>query len=726
MKTIFRIFRDDAKQLLSSFFIIVIIVGISVIPALYAWLNIYSNWDPYANTGALRIAFVSDDKGYTDKNGSFENAGESLKEELKKNTAVDWNFLGSSDDAIKGVEAGDYYAALIIPSDFTERIFNFFTDDLGKPGILFYQNQKKNPVATKISDAVKNSVQKSLNNKLTGVIIKKVFSGANDAASRVSENDGISGLLESVEKLDLEIKNYQRTIDSVISGNEILMTAAKKGQSDASEIGEKLDTTDSDINRTNEKLLDTRATINTYIANVSYVLDDALFRMDAISNTLKEGRLSNDLQLVNEAVKNASDDAKKLSDDIETVYSSLNRISIPDTPEDGSGSYADSFKETLSSIKAFRDNANSVKDALLSIGASLAAGSTESLASDFEEKTALEIDSIIKKTGLERERFENDIRPSLNTCFDRLLEITGNISSLMNSLSGTLLQMGNVFDAVAVSLNSANDSLLKTKELLSLISERLDNAVKKLSEVEKSDELVIISNTLSGDPESYSEFFSEPVKMDTEVIYPVSNYGSAVTPFYTTLSIWVGALVLAAILKTKVKSGKYPDATEPQAFFGRYITFLILAEMQTLVTVLGNLFVFKVQCLHPFLFWFVCAYTAFVFSLFIYSLVLAFSDVGKAIAVVCVVIQIAGSSGTYPIELLPAFFQKVYLFFPFPYAINAMRETIGGLYGSDIAIYLLQLSAFIGVSLVIGLLIRRPFKNFNRFMMHRMEDTKLL
>ena len=719
MKMIFKIFRDDVKQLFSSFFIIVIIVGISVIPALYAWLNIYSNWDPYANTGALRIAFVSDDRGYTDKDGSFENAGDSLKEELSKNTSVDWHFLESSDIAVEGVSAGDYYAALIIPSDFTERIYNFFTDDLGKPGILFYQNQKKNPVATKISDAVKNSVQKSLNNKLTGVIIKKVFSGASDAASRVSEDSGIAGLRESVEKLGLEIKNYQKTIDSVISGNFVLLNAAKKGQGDATEIGGKLESTNSDLDKTNEKLNDTKASVNTYIANVSYVLDDATSRMNAISNTLKEGRLEKDLHSMNDAINTASNDAKQLSNDIEAVYSSISKLHIPEGQDSP-------VNNAVSSISSFRDTVGNIRDTLTSIGKEIAAESAESVASDVEKKTSKEIDSIIKKIGLERERFENDIRPSLNTCFDKLLTITGNISDLMNSLSKTLLQMGNVFDAVAVSLNSANDSLAKTKDLLSLISERLDSAVRKLGEVENSDELMIISNTLSGDPESYSEFFSEPVKMDTEVIYPVSNYGSAVTPFYTTLSIWVGALVLAAILKTKVKTGKYPEATETQTFFGRYISFLILAEMQTLVTVLGNLFIFKVQCPHPFLFWFVCAYTAFVFSLFIYSLVLAFSDVGKAIAVVCVVIQIAGSSGTYPIELLPAFFQKVYLFFPFPYAINAMRETIGGLYGSDIAVYLLQLSTFIGVALVIGLLIRRPFRKFNRFMMHRMEDTKLL
>ena len=67
----------------------------------------------------------------------------------------------------------------------------------------------------------------------------------------------------------------------------------------------------------------------------------------------------------------------------------------------------------------------------------------------------------------------------------------------------------------------------------------------------------------------------------------------------------------------------------------------------------------------------------------IYSLALAFGDIGKAIVVVIMVVQIAGSSGSYPIEILPDIFSKIYLFFPFPYAINAMREAIFGMYRWD-------------------------------------------
>ena len=117
---------------------------------------------------------------------------------------------------------------------------------------------------------------------------------------------------------------------------------------------------------------------------------------------------------------------------------------------------------------------------------------------------------------------------------------------------------------------------------------------------------------------------------------------------------------------------------------------------------------------------------SFTFTLLIYALALSFGDVGKALAVVVMVIQIAGSGGTFPIELLPSIYRNIYIFFPFPYAINAMRETIGGMYGSDYMKYLAELLIFAAAALVLGLVIRIPFVKLNHFVEKRMEDTKMM
>jgi putative membrane protein len=161
-------------------------------------------------------------------------------------------------------------------------------------------------------------------------------------------------------------------------------------------------------------------------------------------------------------------------------------------------------------------------------------------------------------------------------------------------------------------------------------------------------------------------------------------------------------------------------------FFGRYLTFFVFAQLQGLVIVLGDMFLLGCQCLHPWLFIIAGSVTAFSFSLLIYALTVSFGDVGKAIVVVIMILQIAGSSGSFPIELLPEFFQKAYVFFPFPYAINAMRECIAGLYHLDYVKYLLDLMIFVGAALFIGLVIRKPFVGLNEYIEEKMEDTELL
>ena len=258
------------------------------------------------------------------------------------------------------------------------------------------------------------------------------------------------------------------------------------------------------------------------------------------------------------------------------------------------------------------------------------------------------------------------------------------------------------------------------------VSDRLTKITERLDSVAEDDRAQELVSLMGGDPSVYGSFFSEPVVVNTNEIYPVSNYGSAVTPFYTTLAIWVGTIFLTALFKVHAEKDGLDHPTPAQLFLGRYLIFFVLSQIQTLIIVLGDLLLFKVQCLHPGMFWFASSVTAFVFSILIYSLAISFGDVGKALVVVMVVIQIAGSSGTFPIELLPDFYRRVYIFFPFPYAINAMRECIGGLYENTYGECLWELLIFAGVGLFIGLVVRIPFMGVNHFIEERMKDTKIL
>ena len=197
-------------------------------------------------------------------------------------------------------------------------------------------------------------------------------------------------------------------------------------------------------------------------------------------------------------------------------------------------------------------------------------------------------------------------------------------------------------------------------------------------------------------------------------------------PFYSVLAIWVGGVMLVSILKTRVNRRKFPAATEAQCFFGRYLIFALVGQLQAAVIVLGDIFLLHCTPVHPWLMWGAAAVTSLVFVMLIYALTLSFGNIGQAIVIVVMVLQIAGSSGSFPIEILPPVFAKIYLFFPFPYAINAMREALCGMYGLDYLIYLAQLLVFFGLGILLGLLIRKPFIGMNEFVTERLEKTEVL
>ena len=147
MKRVLKIFVHDLVGLSRNIFALIIAVGLCIIPSLYAWFNIYSNWDPYANTSSIKVAVVSQDAGYKNSDGKNVNMGEEVLDTLRKNTGLGWQILGTYDEAIDGVKSGKYYAAIVLGEDFSKNMFDFIDNGLVHPSVTYYENEKKNAVA---------------------------------------------------------------------------------------------------------------------------------------------------------------------------------------------------------------------------------------------------------------------------------------------------------------------------------------------------------------------------------------------------------------------------------------------------------------------------------------------------------------------------------------------------------------------------------------------------
>ena len=303
------------------------------------------------------------------------------------------------------------------------------------------------------------------------------------------------------------------------------------------------------------------------------------------------------------------------------------------------------------------------------------------------------------------------------------------VSDVSDTLSGVRTLSADA-RALQAALSDTTAALNTTVDLLRPAAERmvsaLSDTIDKLEGLSADEYMDMLLEILGGDPIAYSQYFPQMVQTTVHKVYPIENYGSAMAPFYTTLAIWVGCVILSTLIKVHARTDGLIDPTPAELYFGRYLFFFLLSQIQAAVIVTGDLYLLGIQCEHPGLLYLTASLTAFTFSLLIYSLALSFGDVGKALVVVVMVMQIAGSSGTFPIELLPEIYQKIYRFFPFPYAIDAMRECICGLYGDYYIRQLAFLLLFVAAALLIGLLVRRPFMGLNRFMEEKLEETELL
>ena len=215
------------------------------------------------------------------------------------------------------------------------------------------------------------------------------------------------------------------------------------------------------------------------------------------------------------------------------------------------------------------------------------------------------------------------------------------------------------------------------------------------------------AQSLSGltgvDEDQIGDYIYAPVKLEETELYTVPDYGSEVAPFYLVLSMWVGALITSVMLRTGTSTGtKY---TPSEMYFGKLAIFLIMALLETTVTLIGA-FILGIKIANPLLFVFSAYFTALIFMLIIYSLISALGHVGKGLAVIWLVFQISGTGGIYPIQLMGPLLQTVSPYMPMTHGINLLRESALGLVWSNYIPSFAILIAMALITLVLALIVK--------------------
>ena len=726
MKNVWKIFQRDMMRVRNNVIALVVIIGISVVPCLYAWFNIAASWDPYSNTGNLKVAVASVDEGYEGSLIPIEiNIGDKVLSALRENTQMEWVFT-TEEKATSGVKSGKYYAAIVIPKDFSNKMMSVFSEKVEKPEITYYSNAKENAIAPKVTDKGAGAVQRQVNE----VFIETVSDTTLTVLQAVSNMTQASGAETIVGNLNTNLNQ--------IAGDLTASAGLLESFSDMTGSAQKLlNSTTEFLQTVQQQTKESRQTFQETSKTFSGLDDSMDAAADSVGTALKSAENVYDQmdQVISGAFSDESADAQQIASTLDALAGQVgNVVTAYTSVRDSVAAVADKYPETSPLVDAIvvrmdtsiqqqknlqsklQDSAKGLRDATTDLGT--ARSELKNLAAKNRENMS----------GVSAS-YKSSVQKSLNQLSASLTSSKQEISSLLSQLDQSANGIYKLTDTADSDLSEIQKVLGDSGELLAEASDRIADTTAKLDEMETSGDFSELEALISGDKSAISTFLAAPVSLDTHKIYEIANYGSSMAPFYSVLSIWIGGIVLVAMLKVNVSENctkGLKNVELHQIYFGRFITFMIVGLFQSTLIALGDLLYLGIQCEHPFLFLLGCWFSSLVFVNIIYTLTVSLGDIGKAVSVILLVVQVAGTGGTFPIEVAPSFFRAVYPLLPFTHSMAALRETVGGMYGMNYWIDLGKLAIFLGISLIVGLVLRKPIIKANDAFTEKLEETKLM
>lgn len=714
VKKAFQIFKRDILRLLKNPVALVITIGVCVIPSLYAWYNIVANWDPYGNTANIKVAVANNDQGTSNEYVGELNAGDETVSKLKENDQLGWVFT-DADAAVEGVKSGEYYAAIIIPDDFSTNLTSMLTGTFTQPQLEYYCNEKKNAIAPKVTDTGAQTVEEQINETFVATVsetlVEKIQNAAGDLDAQGAETQG--GILENVQRSNQALQDVRDALAGMQKTIATSKEAGAKADETLSALSGQIPSLVNALDKGDALLASARTSSRNFASSLNTTLSHGLTQMGKASSNanVAVGKLSGAISAAGGKVDGALADVQMVINDVNRIIIDIREITGID-----SGLVLSALEEQLAELQTLKD---ALQDQSTDIqnSAGAIAGAVSSLDSATQQ-------GISAMEGVQQD-MASTVLPQLSQGMDSFSEVSGDLTGVVASLEPTIAQARGVLSQLTTTLDQASSTMSQADSSLEKLQGTLSTAANDVAALRASESLDKLDEILGASSADLADFMSSPVTLTTKAVYPVSNYGSGVAPFYTNLALWVGGCVLIAIIKLEVDGEGIGAFTATEGYFGRWLLLVVLGFVQAFIVCCGDL-VLGMQCLRPELFVLAGIFTSFVYVNIIYALASAFKHIGKALVVILVIVQIPGSSGMYPIEMMPDFFQYLHPLLPFTYGISAMRETIGGMYGMDYAINLGVLAVFLAVALFIGVKLRTLMLNLNLLFDKELERTGVM
>ncbi|GGA42944.1 YhgE/Pip domain-containing protein [Psychrobacillus lasiicapitis] len=727
MKNSWKIFKTDIQNISRNWVAAILIGGLVFLPSLYAWLNIYASWDPYSQTDQLPVAIVNEDAGATVR-GEQLNVGNELIDTLKNNQDMKWSFT-SRKIAMEKVEYGDYFAVIIIPKNFSEKLASVVSDNPQKADIEYYVNEKINSIAPKITEKGATFIVQKVSSQFISSVNGVIFDLFNDLGIEIEKDlPDIQNFEDYVFKMEQDLPEIHH-----------LLTGAQKDASSAQKIitqatsmlprAEQITTEGlSSIERTIDFLTKAQNRLNEVAPQVKNDLE----KVSKISKSTNEFLQS--VQNVpldfTELDRVKADLDSKMTSNIQTVDAiskDLNWL------KEVSNSSNESSEETNNEEQQTRldnaiDKTNELKSFLQE--AQTNTRTIDTLVKDKEQQfqtTLNDLQQIAQNTSVQLDAFmneyKNNIEPTVLSEVAKAKKTLGNAKEMLTSIQSTLPEVASTLNSADAHIKEGKTTLDQALAQYPYINDKVNQLADRIRKVQGETNINEIIQLLRNDPQAERSFFEEPIVLNENKLFPIANYGTGMTPFYTVLAIWVGCLLLISLLATDANHER--NVSERSVYFGRLFTFSAIGLLQALIVTIGDIVLLGVDVKDSLWFILFGFLISFVFMSIVYTLVSVFGDVGKALAIIMLVLQIAGAGGTYPVVLLPEFFQTINPALPFTYAVDLMREAVGGIVWPrvirDVSFLLLFSLAF----LLFGTFLKEKINRKTKLMLKKSRESGL-
>ena len=762
MRNVLEIVRNDFRVIRQNTMTGIMVFGLVLIPLLFTCFNVLASWEPFENTEKLKIAVASNDRGHRTDIGAIDvNLGNEVLSKLSRNHEIDWQ-ITDSEDAIDGTKSGDYYAAIVLPENFSTELMTFYVRGTKAPKLTLYTNEKKNALSSIITSKGASGVIQEIDKNFTQVVasvglgvitsldeylntsdskqaLTRVQNRVDDTAARLRSGAQTARSLSTLVETTVPLVE---TADSILENAGARMDILRNGSGDGNvagdleaAVGNVRDSVSTALDATQSSYEGVRDRVNELVDGTQATSGATADTFDAMA--AKFGQQADGLTAMRD----------RLEDTVGAVVPGIAKPGYDHAISDLNTSIArtrglqESFSAVAADLRGGRDTGSSISQAKDAFTAAIAA--VENAKNSYEQNLRPQIDALSEPVS----RLSNDI------------EVIGeDIRGIRGTISGSPVDTLRKTSAATMGLSNRFDDL----------AARFDEIHNALEEAKDTGDLSRIAEAVGDDPSALAAQLAAPVQVEEDPVFPVQSFGAGMAPFYATLALWIGALLSSVLIRTTVRSrggqkvgddeaenvvsdavddaqgdaasdeideptsdaqinaAQAEDYTRVEKYFGRFATFASVGLVQSTLMVLGLQVYVGIEPAHRFLMLLAGWVISLVFMMIVFSFVFTFDNAGKAICVLLLVMQVSAAGGAYPLPLVPQWVQNISPWLPGTYAIDMFRSSIAGIYEADYWKLMFMLALFIIPSLILALGLQRIFEKGINDIKDAIGETKVM